>query len=271
MAQFRKDTQTYLNDSKTVFEVGMLASSNGSIVSNSTPFAISNRDDFTLSVARGVIPNIQGLSISGYQNTVDGTWIPLWDGGAIAYTYLNTSQQLTVWSSSDFDTSVSITINGLDSDYNMQSETIILTNGTTGVVTTKSFLRVNGITSATNPVGDIHVGNSGKTIVLSVIPAGNSKSSATIYTVPNGYTFYLTQSIAYTNQNGNQYSLYRSYTTNPAGVVTTILTFPLTTHYESRKVVPRPYPAKTDIQWQFTSSATSQIGAQIEGYLVQGS
>ena len=58
---------------------------------------------------------------------------------------------------------------------------------------------------------------------------------------------------------------------SPTGLITTILQFPLTVDYLSRKVAPRPYNQKTDIQWQFTSTSTSQVGAQIEGYLIQGS
>ena len=82
-------------------------------------------------------------------------------------------------------------------------------------------------------------------------------------------TFYLTQVTSYTNQNGNQYSLYRSWS-QINGVVTINVTFPLVQGLDNRKVAPRAYPQKTDIQWQFQSSGTSQIGAQIEGYLIQG-
>ena len=166
---------------------------------------------------------------------------------------------------------MTVTINGLDTNYNILTETITLTNGTTGVLTVNSFLRVNTITSTSNPVGNISVGNSGKTVTLAVIPAGNSRSSGTYFTVPAGYTFYLTQVNAFTNQNGPNYTNYRSYTMSPTGLITTILQFPLTVDYLSRKVAPRPYNQKTDIQWQFTSTSTSQVGAQIEGYLIQGS
>jgi hypothetical protein len=41
MAQFRKDSQTYLSDSKSVFEVGMLAVSNGQVVNSSHPLPVT--------------------------------------------------------------------------------------------------------------------------------------------------------------------------------------------------------------------------------------
>lgn len=256
MAVFNSANNSLQSGNKSLFEMSM--------VNNQSLYSAP----FELAVARGLIPGVQGLSISGYQGSVDGTWIPLWDGGASTYTYLNSASPLTVWSSSSSDTNVTVIINGLDSNYDIQTETVTLTNGVTGVVTSKSFLRVNSIASTTNAVGNISVGNSGKTVTLALIPAGTSRSSATVYTVPNGYTFYLTQVNAYTNQNGNQYSSYRSYTKSPTGLITTVLQFPLVSGYNSVKVVPRPYLQKTDIQWQFTSSGISQIGAQIEGYLI---
>ena len=111
-----------------------------------------------------------------------------------------------------------------------------------------------------------------KTIELCHIEVGAGRSQMTVYTVPAGYTFYLTQSNWYTNQTGSQTALYRSYTQTSAGVINTILTFPFIDQYNSVKVVPRPYLEKTDIQWQVQSSTgTSRVGGQIEGYLILNS
>lgn len=227
-------------------------------------------DELGIQVARGLVPGVQGLSISGFQAAVSSTYIPLWDQGAVAYTYFASAQQVRVWSSSASDTNVSVLINGLDSNYNILTETVVLTNGATGVLTTGLFLRINNITLTRTPmnVGIISAGSSDKTITLAVIPVGTSRSAMTVFTVPNGYTFYLTQVNAYTNQNGSRYSNYRSYTMTSTGLITTILQFPLVSEYNSTKVVPRPYLQRTDIQWQFNSTGTSQIGAQIEGYLI---
>lgn len=258
MATFNTANNTLQSFNKSLFE--MVINNNQSLYSA----------PFELSVARGLIPGVQALSISGYQSAVSSTWIPLWDGGATTYTYPVSAAQVRIWSSSASDTSIPVTINGLDSSYNLLSEVVTLNNGITGVLSVNNYLRINSITCSVNPVGSISCGNSGKTATYAAILAGNSKSQGTYYTVPNGYTFYLTQVLAFTNQNGQNYSNYRSYTQSPTGLITTVLQFPLTIDYMSRKVVPRPYTQKTDIQWQFTGSSTSQIGAQIEGYLVQG-
>jgi hypothetical protein len=243
--------------------------SNGTAIVNATPLPVS-MFDFGLQVSRGLVANVQNLNIAGFQTSVGGSWIPLWDGGATAYVYPSSAIQMRIWSSSASDTNVAVTINGLDSGYNIQSEVVTLTNGATGILSTKSYLRVNSITSATNAVGTIYCGSSDKTVTYQSINIGDAKSASTLYTVANGYTFYLTQVTSYTNQNGNQSSLYRSWSQTANGVVTINVTFPLVQGLDNRKVAPRAYPQKTDIQWQFQSSGTSQIGAQIEGYLIQG-
>jgi len=224
-------------------------------------------------VARGKISGVSGLSISGYQPSVPDSWIPIWEY-ATAYTYLTSAENLRVWSSSGSDTNVSVLISGLDGNYAPITETVVLTNGTTGVLTTQQFLRVNSMSLTRTPmnVGNISIGNSGKTIQLCTIEPDSGRSQMSIYTVPAGYTFYLTQANVYTNQTGSQTALYRSYTKTPTGVVNTILRFPFVDQYNSRKIVARPYPEKTDIQWQCQSSqGTSRVGIQIEGFLIANS
>lgn len=227
-------------------------------------------DSLGLNVARGMVKGVTGLSISGYNAAVSSTFVPLWEING-SYTYLPSAQVLCVWSDSASDTNVSILISGLDANYDPITETVVLTNGTTGVLTTKQFLRVNNAstTGSVNAIGTVRIGSSDKSITAAGIVDGNGRSQMSIYTVPNGYTFYLTQVNAYTNSNGSQYVNYRSYTQQPNGLTTKVLQFPLTTQYNSIKIVPRPYAAKTDIQWQFNSTGTSQIGVQIEGFLVQ--
>lgn len=229
--------------------------------------------DFNRAVAEGRVPGVTGLSISGYNPTVGTSFIPCWEDGA--YTYFSSAQVVRIWSASELDTNVSVLINGLDANYNQQTEIIVLTNGSTGVLTTKEFLRINGISLTRTPqnVGQIHAGSSDKTITLAYIntvASGGSagRSQMTIYTVPAGYTFYLTQSNWYAANTGNQTATYRSWTQNPDGLINIVLTFPITTQYNSTKVVPRPYPEKTDIQWQVKASNNVPIGGQIEGYLI---
>ncbi len=227
--------------------------------------------DFNLAVAQGKVPGVSGLSISGYRLSSGTGFYPAWEG--TAYTYFASAQVVRVWSDSASDTNVSVLINGLDANYVSQTETVVLTNGTTGVLTTKLFLRINSIslTRAPNNVGQIHAGSSDKTITLAYIDtvaAGPSagRSQMTVYTVPAGYTFYLTQSNWYIN--ASQPASYRSFTQSPDGLITVILNFPILDQYNSLKVVARPYTEKTDIQWQVSLTNNTAVGGQIEGYLI---
>jgi hypothetical protein len=221
-------------------------------------------------VARGLIPGVTGLSISGYNIDVGTSFVPIWHG--TDYTYLTTATRLTVWSDSASDTNVSVLISGLDANYASITETVVLNNGVTGVLTTQSFLRVNNMSLTRVPMnaGVIHVGNNGKSTVLCAIEIGAGRSQQTVYTVPAGYTFYLTQVNYYTNNTGNNTGLFRSWTKSPTGLINVVLTFPFPENYNSTKVVPRPYTEKTDIQWQVANkTGSSAIGGQIEGYLIQ--
>jgi hypothetical protein len=242
------------------------------IVSLDNNYSLDNAP-WQLQVARNQVSGVQGLSISGYSSNVGTTFIPAWEDGT--YVYFNSAQQVRVWSASASDTNVSVLVSGLDASYNILTETVVLTNGTTGVLTSGSFLRINSISLTRVPqnVGLLRAGSSDKSITLAYIGTVNNNSAGrsqmTVYTVPAGYTFYLTQSNWYTNQTGSQTALYRSWTKNPSGLVSIVLTFPMQQQYNSTKVVPRPYPEKTDIQWQVASSSgTSNIGGQIEGYLI---
>lgn len=226
--------------------------------------------DFNLAVAQGKVPGVTGLSISGYSSSVGNTFVPAWLDGS--YVYFSSAQVVRVWSESASDTNVSVLITGLDANYIQQTETVVINNGVTGVLTTKQFLRVNSIrlTRVPQNVGIIHAGSSDKTITLAYIGNVNGGSAGvsqmTVYTVPAGYTFYLTQSNWYTA--GSQPCLYRSWTQTPTGLINIVLTFPLTSSYNSLKVVPRPYLEKTDIQWQVSATNNVAIGGQIEGYLI---
>lgn len=238
---------------------------------NSGGQPVIRTEDFNLAVAQGKVPGVTGLSISGYTPSIGAGFNPAWMGNA--YTFFTTAQPVRVWSTSTSDTDVSVFINGLDADYVPQTETVVLNNGTNGVLTTKNFLRVNNIrlTRAPNNIGTIHAGSDNKTITLAYISTlaegnGAGVSQMTVYTVPAGYTFYLSQSNWYTS--GNQPAKYRSWTQRPDGLINIILTFPITESYNSVKIVTRPYPEKTDIQWQASASNNIPVGGQIEGYLI---
>lgn len=230
---------------------------------------LSKSEFVELQIARGLVGGHTSLNISGYQASVGGVFIPIWEN-ATAYVY-PTNGTMLLWSSSASDTNVLIQINGLDANYNAISEELLLTNGTTGVATVNAYNRIQGIVviDGVNPVGAISLGNNAKTETYAKIAVGAGTSAMTIYTVPAGHTFYLAKVNAYTNQSNNQVTNYRSYTINPSGIIRAVLQVPFTGSYISDKSIHRGYAEKTDCQWQCSSSATSQVGMQIEGVLVK--
>lgn len=227
---------------------------------------------YGLLVAQGKITGVTGLNIYGTQSAVAGTFIPIWEN-ATAYTYPTVVQQMTLYSSSASDTAVSVRIDGLDSNYNILSEVLVLTNGTTGVTTANSYFRINSMnvlmSSTNNPVGTLHLSNAAKTVTYAQIAVGTGRTQMTIYTVPAGYTFYLERVGAYTSAGPTKTTYYRATTTSPSGIISQVLTTPFTESYIVDRVVPRPYPEKTDIQYQASSDATSYVSIQVEGFLVK--
>lgn len=235
--------------------------------------------DYYLAIARGQVPGTSQVNIYGYQDALTtGAFYPVWENVS-AYTYPSVAATMTLYSSSASDTNVSVLITGLDSAYNPISETKTLTNGTTGVTTTNSYLRINSmvVSSSTAPVGTLYLSNAGKTTTYAQINltggVSAGRNQASIYTVPNGYTFYLTRVSAFSNDaSSTKYVDYRVYTkNNTTGVTQFIQQAPFLGTYAVTRVSPRPYAAKTDIQWQCAAvGATFQVSVAVEGILIQG-
>lgn len=224
-----------------------------------------------LQVARGKIPEAVSINANGYQANLGTTFMPVWDANVV-YVYPTVASTMLLYSTSASDTNLSVLIQGLDASYNPISETLVLTNGTTGVTTVKSYFRIQSIsivtTTSNNPAGNIILGNAGKTAIYAQLNDGSGRSNMTIYTVPAGFTFYLLQVNAFSDQKSNATTFYRSYTRSPTGITNIIRETPFTVNYLSTRIVPRPYVEKSDIQWQCASSSLSAVGLQIEGILI---
>ena len=231
---------------------------------------------FELQVARGLIAGHSLVNIFGYQVSVGTTFIPVWENNT-AYAFPTAPLNLLVYSSSASDVNCRIVITGLDANWNLITESVILTNGTTGVLTTNQFLRVNSAIATDavyeNPVGTVSIGNAAKTAIYAEINAGIGKTQMAIYSVPAGYTFYLYRVDAYNNQGGggNAYGLYRvSATDNVNGTTYVVLQSPFALNYNARRCIPFPYTQKTDLQWQCAAaSGTMPVGVIIEGILIK--
>ena len=100
-------------------------------------------EPFELQVARGQITNHSEQNVFAYGTTpaTAGTFRTVWENMATTE-YVFPSSALTMQlASSDAGDTASITIVGLDADYNVISEVLVL-NGTTNVPTAKHVLRL---------------------------------------------------------------------------------------------------------------------------------
>ena len=164
---------------------------------------VGTSEPFELQIARGQIPghsfvHRQGRVPAMSQNQT-GT---VWDVNDTLYPWSawDTAGTITVSRANAADADKNVIIAGLDADYNPVTTTITLTNATGNTSSTVfkrlDLVRMNG--AATN-VGQINV-LKGATTVGRIV-AGVGQSLKGTYTVPAGFTAYLTQG-SMTIQNG---------------------------------------------------------------------
>ena len=243
-----------------------------SVVSSVTRMGLF--EPFDLQVARGHITMHSTVNIYGFQVSVTTTNIPIWEVAG-AYTYPASATTMNLASSVNTGADLSgttVLIQGLDSGYNMISETVALT-GTTPAVTTKEFLRINGMqVTAGAPTGTITLKNLTNTTTYAQINPSIGRAQMSIYTVPAGFTFFLSRIDAYTSANGSSadWVQYRNVATTASGVTTLSQQAPFTNTYHAQRIMPRPFTEKTDIQLQAKTSAnTYAVSIAAEGYLIQ--
>lgn len=237
-------------------------------------------EPFDLQVARNQIMGHSTVNIYGVNAAIGTSYATVWEiGNTTAYAFPASAASMNLASSVNTGadkTGTTVLIQGLDSTYTAISETLTL-NGTTAVATVKSYLRINSIsiasvTNSTMPTGTITLKDSTNTTTYAQITAGNGRSQMSLYTVPAGYTFYLERVNVYTDFNGSSsaYVSYRNYTTTSTGVVNITQQAPVTIAYEARRIMPRPFLEKTDIQLQAkASTGTTFVSIAAEGYLIQ--
>ena len=191
MAQYRIDQQAYLNNGTTIFEAVMMADKDGNIINSAG--ASSN-----INIAAGLVDGYSFVHRTGavpqMANNDDGS---IWGVNNTLYPWAtfdsNGDDQLTVTTSSSSDYTDTVTIYGLDASYNQISETVTLQSG--GITTTASFLRIFSAyfrnSSVAGNIGTITIQAHSTTVA--VIAVGQAVTSMAQYTIPAGYTGYVTQ------------------------------------------------------------------------------
>lgn len=230
-----------------------------------------------IEVARGRNDDFSLFTLQMYNGAVINAVETLWPESTRYSAWLTTLTTMTISSSSASDAAAgtgarTVTITGLDSNFNRVSSTVTL-NGTTAVTIPVQFLRVNFInvvtagTGLTN-AGILYVGTgtitAGKpAVVHALVEAGVSVSRSGIYTVPLNNVLHLSRMNIGTHTTAGRVAV----RTRPPGssVFTSICEFhvmtPITLDLSDLDVV----TAGTDVE--VTCFSTTATARDFSGYL----
>jgi len=229
-------------------------------------------EPFELQVSRGLVQGHRAITVFGYNPDVDTAEVTVWPHtGSLVHP--TTAVTVKVSSASADDTSNGIgartvTINGLDNNYDEISETVTL-NGQTAVVTTKLFIRINyafvaSTGTSISALGDIFFGNGTVTAgvpdtVYNIIKFDYNNTVSGHYTIPAGHTGYLMQGNFSAGQSGGSAAVRgRLLTTDATGVrrtaaVVTVNNGAIEYPFE----YPIAIPEKTDIEATALGTSTN--------------
>jgi len=147
---------------------------------------------FGLSVQKGLVNNYSGIQKFGLNSAVGTSFETIWDGSN-TYTYPSSAGTATVTSSdTSSDNGGTVLVEGLDSNYDLASETLTI-GGSAG---STSFIRVFRATMITANTGTANVGNVTVTVSstsVAIITATYGQTLMCVYTVPRKYNAYLMQ------------------------------------------------------------------------------
>jgi hypothetical protein len=170
-------------------------------------------EPFGLQVARGQIQGHSDVIVFGYNPDLDQTEESVWPNGGMV-PHPTVASALKISSTSANDTALgtgarTVYIGGLDGNYNVVGETVIL-DGQTEVLTTNSYLYVNEFYVLTVGTGEKNAGaiNAGTGTVTAGVPAvlydeiavGYNNRTTAHYCVPAGYTGFMTVGSTQTGQ-----------------------------------------------------------------------
>lgn len=157
-------------------------------------------NDFYLEVIRGNVTGFSAREIVGQNKSLSDTQFIWTEGTGQDLTEASAAAPIYVSSANAGDTNKTVTVTGVDANYDEITETIT-TNGQTPVVGQKSFLAVNSVTVSTALSGKLYVYYSSDvtsgvpddlTKVQAVVDAGDLQAYNAFYCVPRNKNLYLT-------------------------------------------------------------------------------
>ena len=264
MAMWNKNEQAYMQDNKTLFEAFMLADKDGNIINTFGEAA-------NIPIAAGLVDGYSAVHKFGLIDGTKGTgWSSIWTQGEIngdqlvPWKDIADAGVVTVTSNNGADTTA-VTLEGLDADYNFQTETLTLA-GVADVVGAKTWHRINRMFMVT----ETNAGNVTATVdgdVVSSIKEDRGQTLQAFYTIPAGKTGYLTHMQVSSNKNQ---AVEASLFVRPFGGAfrvtggTMLYQMEHTIHYSSPIVITE----KSDMDFRSIGAANGVLSASFDLILV---
>ena len=223
-----------------------------------------NNMTFGLGVQKGLVTYFSGVHKFGLNTAVGTSFETIWDGNN-TYTYPSSAGTATITSSDTAsDNNGTVEIQGLDSNYDLATETLTI-GGSAG---STSFIRVFRAIMKTANTGTSNVGTLTVTVsstTVAQIRPTYGQSLMAIYTIPRKYNGYILQLdvgsskdleneirlITKEIDNGNVFNT-KSFITTRGGFM------------EKNYIVPVKLEEKTDIELIAKASATSAVSGGFE-------
>ena len=244
-----------------------------------------------LDIAQGKVRGHTLESKFGRNPSIDTATTPedIWPGGG-TYPFLTSAAAIRVKAGgniADVDGGAgaqTILVRGLDGDFNEISDTITLAGASASAATTNTYMRVSrayvvttGTYGGTN-TADITIETTGA-VVQAIIPAGSSQTQQLVYTIPAGYTGYLTHLHFSADTASNRRVSFELIKRENADDVTTPFTPSRSIQLwdgvqghidEDYHAEPYIFPAKTDVWLRITSvdQNGTAVTAGLDGYIV---
>ena len=138
-----------------------------------------------IQIAAGNVHDTSHINKFGYNPSVGSSYETVHDGSNL-YSYPSAAAVATVAGASD--AGAVIEIQGLDADYNLQTENVTVGSSSTGTFIRVFRARIISLTSGNVNAGDITITVDG---TVATIKAGNGQTLMAVYTIPKGKTGYL--------------------------------------------------------------------------------
>jgi len=281
------------------FKSGFLTSSPDQKISKIDDVQLSRTvNDPFIDISRGLYADKFAIHKFGAnESSPSGTRRDIWWNGSttagdIDYPWPTTTETVSLVSSSTADDATptsstgaqSVTLEGLDGNWDTVSETIDL-NGTATVTTTATFRRLYRVyiaevgTYTGSNVGNITCTHTSSGGVLAYVPAGFGQTHLSMYTVPAGHTAYLRHAHGSVSAGTNKDATLRFWRrlnsddiTQPfSGGARVVHTWEQLQGAVELDFYSMPsFPEKTDLWWTANGSATTAVSVVYDLIVVEG-